>query len=227
MLGGESQSADLTQVIEMASVITIPLGLLREFVEVYLFVVALVITHFFVQRLSKQEPTLLLLALREALERSREMFWFTLKYMAITGISGGIAILLVSSPATSYRIHQIASSKGTLYTLGLVTEVCMAWLLLPSALCLLGIFAVSTSAAGLGLQFLLNRVETTLMIEHPWEDTTVGIVNTLLLSLPSVILFIALSLLALDWPIEKMSDVMEEDPDRESVWDRGGDAGFD
>jgi hypothetical protein len=221
VFGGEVQSVDMDQMIERAYMITIPFALLRQFAEISFFVAALVTTKGLVQMIYSQEDAELVVAIREVVPRFGETLFLTLKYMAIMGAAGGITMLLVSSPLTTYHFHQLASSKVSLYIFGLAVESCVGWFLLPSVIRLLRppgntvislkarqmgtIFAVSASAVALGLQELVRKAESTLMIENRWEDEAIAVVNTLIMNAPNIALFIALALLAIHVPDQEPS----------------------
>jgi hypothetical protein len=221
VFGGETQSANMNQAIERAYMITIPFGLLRQFAEISLFVAALVTTKGLVQMVLNQEDAGMVVAMREVVLRLSEILFFALKYMAVTGVFRVALLLLISSPLTADRIHQLASSKVILYIFGLAVEGCLGWLLVPSAIRLLRppgspaislhgrqigtIFAVAASAVALALQGLISKAETTLMIENRWEDGAIAVVNTLVMNAPNIALFIALALLAIQGPDRERS----------------------
>ena len=60
------------------------------------------------------------------------------------------------------------------------------------------LFATGTSAGALALQFLLSKAETTVLIQSRWEGEAFSVVNTLLVNVPNIVLFIALALLAIE-----------------------------
>jgi hypothetical protein len=227
VLGGDAPVADLAGAQHRAMMLIMPLGLLREFLEVCLFVVALAATKNLVcMTLDERKPDLTA-ALQEVLPRTREVLLFSLKYMLVLAAFGGAVILLGTSPLTPERIHEIFLSKGLNYVLVLVCQGCLAWLLLPAAIRLLrppgnsaitsqerklGVFfAVATSALSLALQSIVGKAESTVMLEKPWEGWTVAIVNTVIINAPEVLLFIALAQLATLNPSEKTVPAAESD----------------
>jgi hypothetical protein len=59
------------------------------------------------------------------------------------------------------------------------------------------VFAVATSASAVALEYLVGNAETAAVIDEQWEGVTIGVVNTIVINAPQVLLFIALTLLAL------------------------------
>jgi hypothetical protein len=215
VFGGETRSSNMDQVIQRATMITIPVGFIRQFAEVYFFVVALMATKNLVQMVVNEQVPELVLAMRVSLLRFRGALFFVLKYMAIMGVSGGVVLLWASSPLSTDHIRQLALSKTNLYIYGLAVEGCLGWLLLPSAIRLLrphdsnlrismkdrltgALFTTATSAGALALQFLISKAETTVLIQGRWEGEVFSVVNTLLVNVPNIVLFIALALLAIE-----------------------------
>lgn len=213
VLGGDVPVTDLAQAQHRAMMFIFPLGFVKEFLEVCLFVVALAATKNLVCMVLKEQRPDTVAALREILPRTREILLFSLKYMAVLLVFGGVLILLGTSPLTPERVHEFFLSKALVYGLGLVCQGCLAWLSTPAAIRLMRppgnpaisargrkmgtVFAVATSAGALALEYLVGKVETVVVIEKQWEGLAIAVVNTIVINTPEVLLFIALSLLAI------------------------------
>jgi len=213
VLGGDVPVADLAQAQHRAMMLIFPLGFVKEFLEVGLFVVALAATKNLVCMILKEQRPDTITAVRGILPRSREILLLSFKYMAVLLVFGGVLIFVGSSPLTPNRIHEFFLSKTVVYVLGLVCQGCLAWLLMPAAIRLLRspdnptisvqgrkmgtVFAVATSAGALALEYLVGKVETVVVIEEQWEGLAIAVVNTIVINTPEVLLFIALSLLAI------------------------------
>lgn len=213
VLGGEVPAADLEEARHRAMMLIPPLGSLKQFLEVCFFVVALATTGTLVRMVLDEQKPDMIAAVREILPRSREVLLLSLKYMAVLGVFGGALIVLASSPLTSQRVHELFLSKVFIFVLSLVAQACLGWLLLPSAIRLLRapgsptismtdrklgtVFAVATSASAVALEYLVGNAETAAVIDEQWEGVTIGVVNTIVINAPQVLLFIALTLLAL------------------------------
>ena len=213
VLGGEVPTGDLAQMQHQTMMVSYPSTLLKYLIEVSLFVVALAATKNLVcMILNEQEPAIID-ALRRVLPRSREVLLLSVKYIAVLAVFGGIFIVVGSSPLTSHRIHELALSSAFIYIFALVGQACLAWLLLPSALRLLQppgslmttnvsrrlgtAFAVASSACALLLEYFVGKAESAVTFDKPWEGNAIAVVNTLIVNMPQVLLFIALTLLAL------------------------------
>ena len=213
VLGGDVLAADLAEAQHRARMLIFPLGFVREFLQVCLFVVALAATKNLVCMVLNEQSPDAIAAVRETLPRFREILLLSVKYMAVLLVFGGVLILLGTSPLTPERIHEFFLSKALLYGIGLVCQGCLAWLLMPAAIRLLRspgnptisaqdrkmgtVFAVATSAGALALEHLVGKVETVVVIEEQWEGLAIAVVNTIVINTPEVLLFIALSLLAI------------------------------
>jgi hypothetical protein len=208
VLTGEVPVADLAQAQHRAMMLVYPLGFLKQFLEVCVSVVALAATKNLVQIVLD-----MIAAVRGVLPRSREVLLFTLKFMAVLAVFGGVLIVLGSSPLTSERIHEFVLSRAFIYVLGLVGQACLAWLLMLPAIRLLRppgspaistegrrlgtAFAVAASAGTLALEYLVGRAEAVVILDKPWEGDAVAVVNAVVVNAPQVLLFIALALLAI------------------------------
>jgi hypothetical protein len=197
----------------MAGMIVYPLGVLVQFIDVYLFVVALVITKNLVCIIFREQRPNMIAAVHGIVPRSWEILLFSFKYMAVIVVFRGILIALASSPLSSGRFHEVTVSKVFIYMFSLLGEGCLAWLLVPAAIRLLRssanpitsvqdrkigtLFAVAASAGSLVLEYLVGKVETTIMLDSYWEGMAIAVVNTVIINAPQVLLFIALALLAI------------------------------
>jgi hypothetical protein len=211
-LGGDFPSPDLALAQHKTQTIAFPLGILKQFLEVCFFVIALATTSNLVLKIVEEQGPNIVAALRGILPRSREVLLLTVKYMAVMAAFGGVLISL-SFLLTQEHFRQFALSKVFVYIYGLVGEGCLAWLLMPSAIRLLRppdssalskqgrksgvLLAVATSAASLVVQYLVGRAEVTVMVEHQWEGEAIAVINTVIVNAPQIFLFIALAVLAL------------------------------
>jgi len=228
VLGGTAPTGDFGLASHRAMMVVNSVALAKNFVEICLFVVALVTTEELVSMLLQQRRPEMIAAVRSVLPRYRAVMLFSIKYMVCLGVLGVVLIFLGSSPATPVRVHEIALSKPFTYGLGLVAQAFLAWLLIPSTIRLLRppgspnasteergigtIFAVVTSAASLAVQYLLGKAEAAFVPDSQWELSAFAIVNTVLINAPMVILFIALSLLAAQELPENESAAPQPEP---------------
>jgi hypothetical protein len=212
VLGAAAPVADWAEVQRRAMMVVVPVGLLKQFLEVCLFVVALVATKNLVGSVLDEQRPDTAAALRGIVPRSREVLLFSLKYMAVMGVSRGVLMVMASS-LRPYRFREFVSSTVLLHVFGFVAEGCLAWLLLPAAIRLLRppggsaistqgrrmgtIFTVAASVGSLALNYLVGKAENPLMLENHWEGFGIAAVNTVIVNLPEVLLFIALALMAI------------------------------
>ncbi len=211
-LGGEVPSANLAQAQHRAMMVTYPSSFLKYLMEVCLFVVALAATRNLVcMILSGQRPEFLG-ALRRVLPHSREVLLLSLKYIAVLAMLVGVLAIVGTSPLTSDRIHELALSKVFIYVFALLGQAFLAWLLLPAAIRFLQApatsiitsssrkvgtaFAVASSASALLLEYFVGNAESAITSDKPWEGGAIAVVNTVIINMPQVLLFIALTLLA-------------------------------
>lgn len=189
-----------------------PLGVLKSFIEVCCFVVALIATKNLVQMILDNQAPNTTAAMDGVRQRIGEIAQFSMKYMAVLAVGGGVLVVMGSSPLTSDRIHGIVLSRGSIYLYACVLQACLAWLLLPAAIRLLRplgnppvtieerqrgtVFALSTAICAITLEYLVNKVEANAIFEQPWERSAVAVANILVINMPQVLLFIALTLLA-------------------------------
>ena len=213
VLGGNVLSPDLTQAQHRTMLIVYPLGTVKDFLEICLFVAALAATKSLVQMILEGQRPDISSALREVVPRWREVLLFSFKYMAILALSVGLLIFVSTSPLTPERLRMHAMWKEFALIFTLVAEACLAWLLMPAAIRLLrqpgdppigvhertwGVFlAVATSAASSVLDNLLGKAETSVFLDSPWQAQALGLVNTIIVNSTQVYLFIALALIAI------------------------------
>jgi len=221
VLGGEVPSTDFALAQHRAMMVIYPSSLLKYVLEVCIFVVALAATKNLVHMLLNEQTPDMIDAVRRILPRSREVLLLTVEYIAVLAIFGGVLIVIGSSPLTSKRIHEIVLSKPFIYVFGLVGNGCLAWLLVPGAIRLLQpqgtpmistegrrlgtAFAVGTSASAMALEYVVSKAESGLIFEKLWESGAIAVVNTVIVNAPQVLLFIALTLLALQSTAEQKS----------------------
>jgi len=220
VLGGEAQSGDLSEALHRATMFIYPLGFLREFLDVLFYVMALATTNSLVQSILGEKKPDMVAALGGIGARFWDVLWFSAKYMLALAVVTGIDVVLGSSPLTSDRFHEILFSKKYLvYAFRLIAEGCLAWVLLPSAIRLLRspgsqtisietrrfgtFFAVAASAVALAFGFLTGKVESGIILDNQGERLVVAVVNTAIINMPDSLLFITLTLLALQGPGEE------------------------
>jgi hypothetical protein len=212
-LGAEMPSSDWAHVPNGAVIVTYSLGYLKQFLEICLFVVALVVTSNLVRSIVKEQSPDMTAALREVKSQAWELALFSIKYMLILAVIGAVPIALALLLPTSNYFLELRSSVVILCAYSLVGEGCLAWVLVPDAIRLLrppdspdispqgrrlGVLAaVATSMAALTLKYLVAEAEAHFVIHHQWESWAIAVINTTTLNLPQVFLFIALALLAL------------------------------
>lgn len=211
-LGGEVVSSDPTEFQHRAMMVAKPLGPCKDFLEVCSFVVAFAVTAKLVGTILEEQRPDMMAALRGVAPQWRQILLFSLKYMVLTGVVIGAFMLLTTSPLTSDRILSLAVSKPFVYSVALLWEGCLAWLLMPAAIRLLQppesppasadarklgvVFAVVTSAAAIALEYAIGRAEAAVVLDSRWELTALTALNSIVENVPSTILFIALALLA-------------------------------
>jgi hypothetical protein len=212
VLGGVAPSTDLSQVQHQVMMVMYPQGLLRQLLEVCFFVAALATTKSLVKMILEAQRPDMVAAVKGIVPEYREILLFSLKYMAVTALFGG-ALLLASYVLTPEHFQKIAFSKLFVSVYGLVGEGCLAWLLVPSAIRLLRrpgshtvstrdrqtgtIFAVAASAVTFGLEFLVGKAESTIILDNQWESDAIAVANSVIVNTPQILLFIALALLAM------------------------------
>lgn len=212
VLGGEVPTADPSSAQHRAMLVVYPSSFLKYLLEVWFFVIAFATTGSLVRMILNEQRPDIADALRRVRPRLRAILLFSLQYIAVLAVFGGLLIALGTSPLASDSIHGVALSRPFVYGLGLVEQACLAWLLVPAAVRLLQLpgapaistearrlataFAVAASACSIALGFLIGRAQSALMLDAPWESQAVSVVNTLVLNVPEVLLFIVLALLA-------------------------------
>lgn len=231
VLGGEVFQGNLADARHRAMMIVVPQGLLKEYLEICLFVAALVTTKNLIQMVLDEQRPNMIAALQANLSQWREILLFSLKYMAALGAmvalgaGGGTLFASASYQPTYERLHEFAASKLFLYFLGVVAQACIAWLLVPAAIRLLRTqtgsivlveerkigtaFAVAAAVVSLALEYGVGRAEIALVFAGKWEGMAIAMANTILINAPQVLLFIALSLLAFQGVEENPSRVPE------------------
>jgi hypothetical protein len=212
VLGGVVPTTDLPHVQHQVMMIMVPQGVLKQFLEICFFVAALAITKSLVKMILQTLKPDMVAAVRGLVPEFREILWFSLKYMAVIAIIGGI-LILASYVLTPEHFKEIAVSKIFLSIYGLMAEGCLAWLLVPSAIRLLRgsgnhtvstrvrqvgtIFAVAASAVSFGIDFLVGKAESTFILYNQWESDAIAVANSVIVNTPQILFFIALALLAI------------------------------
>ncbi|HTW78287.1 MAG TPA: hypothetical protein VME23_01965 [Terracidiphilus sp.] len=212
VLGGDVTSADPNEFERLALVVLKPVGLCKDFLEVCFYVVALAMTAKLVGMIFEGKKPDILAALKEIAPEWRGILMFSLKYLVALGVTGAVMILITSSALVSQRLLEIVASKAFVYPVGLALEAGVAWVLMPAAMRLLQtpnvaqvsvqcrrlgtVFAVLTSAAALGLEYIVGSVEAKVVLDNQWELTAVSALNSIVVNAPEVLLFIALAWLA-------------------------------
>jgi len=212
VLGGLQSVTDLSQVQNRVMMVMYPQGVLKQFLEVCFFVVALATTNRLVKMILESQRPDMVAAAKGLVPEYREILLFSLKYMAVMALFGGV-LLLAIFVLTQENFRELAFSNGFATVCGLVAEACLAWLLVPSAIRLLRckgsqtvstldrqtgtIFAVAASAVGFGLDFPVGKAESTFVLDKQWERDAITIANSVILNTPQILLFIALALLAM------------------------------
>jgi hypothetical protein len=225
VLGGAALTGDLGEAQHRALIVGAPLGLVKEFLEVCLFVVALFVTRELVFMVLEERRPELTAVMRPVLPRYREVMLLSIQYMAVMVVFGLFLAFLTNSSITPWRLHEIGLSRVFTLTYGLVGEGCLAWLLIPAAIRLLRpvgapavstkerklgtVFAVATSAGSLGLEYLIGKGEAAFVLNSQWEGWAMAVANTIVINAPMVILFIALSALAIQETGERESAAVE------------------
>jgi hypothetical protein len=189
-----------------------PQGVLKQILEVCFFVAALATTKSLVKMILESQRPDMVAAARGLVPECWGILLFSLKYMAVIAFFGGV-LILASYVLTKEHFREFAFSKIFVAVYGLVSEGCLAWLLVPSAIRLLRrpysqtvstrdrqrgtIFAVATSAITFGLEFLVAKAESTLILDNQWEGDAIAVANSVIVNTPQILLFIALALLAI------------------------------
>ena len=216
VLDGDVISYDTHEAVHRAFLVSIPIGLCREFLTVCLFVVALAMTAKLVAMiLAEQEPRMAE-TLKGLVPAWRAILLFSLKYMLALGVLDLVMILSTTSAMSSYRLLEIAASKAFIYPVSLAWEAGIAWLLMPSAIQLLRVpniatvsiecrkrgtvFAVLASATALALENLVGLAEARVSFDNQWELIAVSALNSIVVNASEVLLFISLALLAAECP---------------------------
>jgi hypothetical protein len=115
VLAGDVPSADLSQAQNHALMVTIPVGLCKQFLEVSFVVAALSLTAKLVCMILEERTPDLNIALKEIAPGWREILLFSLKYMVVLGAVGAVMILPASSALISYRLSEITASMAFVY----------------------------------------------------------------------------------------------------------------
>jgi hypothetical protein len=211
ILGGDVTSADPSEFQRRALMVATPLGVCRGFLEVCLFVAALAMTAKLVGMVLEEKKPDILAALKEIAPEWRGILVFSLKYLVALGVMGAVMILSTGA-LVSLRLFDTAASNAFVYPVSVALEAGIAWVLMPAAMRLLRtskftevsvqcrrsgtVFVVLMSAAALALERIVGTAEAKLILDNQWELTAVSALNSIMVNVPEVLLFIVLALLA-------------------------------
>ncbi|MCL2649347.1 MAG: hypothetical protein FWD61_20525 [Phycisphaerales bacterium] len=218
VLGGTEPVAEPLKASFKAMWFISPLGFLKGFVVVCSFVTALFITKELVDMALDKQRLRMIAAARDIMPGCRGILLFSLKYLVAFGAGLLFTIFLMpTSPIMPERFDRITTSTEYTHVVILLMFACVAWLLMPSAIRLLRpqssskvsieertmgtIFAVVASEGSWALGYFVGKVEYSLELNSQWGWWAVSVLNTIVINLPQVILFIALALLAIQEPI--------------------------
>lgn len=192
--------------------VLVPFRTFNHFLEVCIFVLALVITNRLVCAISEAQVPDLKKAIKEGLHNRLGIFKFSAIYFVALGMVGLALAGLYEIPVVDGRLTPIFASRLFQYSVSAGFEACVAWFLLPSAIRLLQapnpqtvpqefrvqgtLFNFLASLTTFGLYRLIALTEAHLVLNNQWEINTTSAVNTFLAILPEVLLFIFLALLA-------------------------------
>jgi hypothetical protein len=212
VLGGDSPSGDLVKAQAHAFLVVIPRGFAKQFLEVLAFVAALAITGMQVGMFLEEQKPEIVPILKSIASRWWVILVFSSKYIVLNGLAVG-AMIFTMSGLNPDRFAEVGRVKIALYAFGIIWQGCLAWLLIPAAVRLLQpqkiegisierrkigtIFAVLAAAAGLGLEYATGRAESGMVLASHLESTVVLVINTIVINVPTVLLFIALAVLAM------------------------------
>lgn len=225
VFGGTVPSESPPMAVSRTMMVIVPLGVVKNYLEICLFVVALVVTADMVRRVLAEQRPAMVEAVRGVVPRLREVLLLSVLYFAVMAILSAVFLFVGTSSFTPERLHQLASSRTFITVFGLATQCCLAWLLLPAAIRLLRppgspaisaqqrrvgtVLAVAAAVGQMLLQYAAGKAEAALMIGNVWESWTVAVVNTVIVNLPLVFLFIALALMAMETGAEEPVTVAE------------------
>jgi hypothetical protein len=193
--------------------VTIPLGLCRQFLEVLVFVAAFLVTVNMVGVLLVSQRPEWLKVLKEIVSRWRAVLLFSLTLMVAMGVLAGLLFLPASYLLKSAHLQQVAASRAFILSETLIFVTCLAWVLLPAAIRLarasggpsasdqdrkIGVaYVVIASAIAFALEHAIGWAENAVVLHNNWEVALLSAVNSILESAPNILLFIALALLSL------------------------------
>lgn len=117
VLGGVVPSSDPSPVQHRVMMIVYPVGALKDYLEILLFVLALVVTKNLVQMVVEAQRLDMITAVQRAMPRCREVLQFSLKYMAVMAVFGGV-LILASYTLTHEHLSELAVSQAFFFILG-------------------------------------------------------------------------------------------------------------
>jgi hypothetical protein len=204
-----------------ASIAYAPIGFATIIAVVCLFVASLLVTAAMVDSIEREQR----LDAREILARIavrwRRILLFALRFLITVGVF--IAGITLLSYYLLFLVHrqELITSFWLVAGLMLIGVGCTAWLVIPAAMRLLRgetasvsaqirnqgtILAILAAETGLGIGFLIQKLEVSIMLNSRWEITALSVFNSVIANAPDALLFIALALLAAELSRESDSN---------------------
>jgi len=204
-----------------ASIAYAPIGFATIVAVVCLFVASLLVTAAMVDSIEREQR----LDAREILARIavrwRRILLFALRFLITVGVF--IAGITLLSYYLLFLVHrqELITSFWLVAGLMLIGVGCTAWLVIPAAMRLLRgetasvsaqirnqgtILAILAAETGLGIGFLIQKLEVSIMLNSRWEITALSVFNSVIANAPDALLFIALALLAAELSRESDSN---------------------
>ena len=195
-----------------ASMVTIPLLAGRNFVNIWLFTCAMVVTALFadaIRRRQKPDPVRSLTALVSLL---KSVFWFSLKFLVLFGVIIGLIFTSASFILVSVLHSGFATSPILSVLEATLASTVVAWFLVPAAIRLLQpvnletvsprsrkagtVVAIFVAAASNVLWYFYHGAETAFPFTPVVQSRIIGVLAALVIDSPHLLLFVALFLLA-------------------------------
>ena len=216
IFGGTVPSESPPMAVSRTMTVIVPLGVLKNYLEICLFVVALFVTADMVRRVLAEQRTEMVRAVRGVVPRLREVLLLSVLYFAVMAVLSAVFLFVGTSSFTPERLHQLAISRTFITAFGLATQCCLAWLLLPAAIRLLrppGSPEISAQQRRVGTVLAVVAAVGQMLLQfaagNVWESWTVVVVNTVIVNLPLVFFFIVLALMAMEMEAEEPATVAE------------------
>lgn len=217
VLGGNFTSPDMSHnAMLKASLFTAPMTWGARYLHICLYTTAFIITVAFVSRIQDHKEPGFADAMSSLRLSLRSIFWFALKIFAFCILA---AILMALVPASVISFFYETKSLGAAAFGSIIAffiSVCIAWLLTPAGIRLIQashsqrisaesikqgrIFAILAVLASIVLSYFSMKAEASLYASSDFNPAFIQLaimpVFSLLVSLPYMLLWIALSLLA-------------------------------